>query len=604
MAKGSRKSGDNVLASVPSNEDDFVDLEPSKTLKTQAFSDLSRKIQAQFSKLNADSPKEDLKQPRNHKIKASRKTAPQITLGSLTSKSQSRGKKRDNQGEVKATSQPKTSTNTTETSAATKDILEKEVYSLGGTAEDLALVAGLDSDSELDNDRAQDELFQETKFEKGLKKGIVGILKQIDESGRPTAIESDEGVENDTEDDDANGEDEKEKRRGSLHATGSPSDTTTSKSRSRRSNLLIETRPDWFNTQLPPIKNSEVPMSKISASQIQQVHDHAKSLLDAETESFKATQQSSSSQKFYSTVITSGTLSDKISALTLAVQESPLHNIRALDILISLGKKRSRAQAVDVLRALKDLFAQGSLLPSDRKLHAFFGHPDLLGALASSKGWKVGDALPGSLQPQHLVLWAYESWLKEKYFEVLRTLEIWCNDEIEFSKSKAVHFVYELLREKPEQESNLLRLLTNKLGDPSKKIASQTSYLLMQLMAAHPLMKMTIISSIDSDLLFRPGQSLHAKYYAAITLNQTALSSKEEEVASKLLSTYFSVFVGLLKPDESKAKIAGSEKGKSTRKHSNDTEYAQADELREKLTSAILTGINRAYPYTESTNDR
>jgi hypothetical protein len=32
---------------------------------------------------------------------------------------------------------------------------------------------------------------------------------------------------------------------------------------------------------------------------------------------------------------------------------------KALETLIGLGKKRSRAQAVEVLRSLKDMFAQG-----------------------------------------------------------------------------------------------------------------------------------------------------------------------------------------------------------------------------------------------------
>jgi hypothetical protein len=32
-------------------------------------------------------------------------------------------------------------------------------------------------------------------------------------------------------------------------------------------------------------------------------------------------------------------------------------------------------------------------------------------------------------------------------------LEIWCNDEIEFSRTRAVSYVYELLKEKPEQET-------------------------------------------------------------------------------------------------------------------------------------------------------
>lgn len=338
------------------------------------------------------------------------------------------------------------------------------------------------------------------------------------------------------------------------------------------------------------------------------LHDHARSLLDAENKAFEAVQSKSSSRNFYSTVIASGTLSDKTSALTLAVQESPLHNVKSLETLINLSKKRSRAQAVDVLRAMKDLFAQGSLLPSDRKLHAFSTHPSLLGIEGISKKWRSGDPLPASLKPQHLIVWAYESWLKDKYFEMLKTLEIWCNDEIEFSKSKAIHFVYELLREKPEQESNLLRLLTNKLGDPSKKIASQTSHILMQLMSAHPLMKMTIICTIESDVLFRTGQSLHAKYYSAITLNQTVLSNQEEGVASKLVEVYFGLFAGLLKPagkvkprgsDEVGAKAVKKGQRKTVKEKASELETAQVADLREKLTSAILTGINRAHPYTD-----
>lgn len=425
-------------------------------------------------------------------------------------------------------------------------------------------------------------------------------MKQIDEYGRPEPLEFE------AEED----EDGAETGYGLSYAAPSAGITVGAKSASDISNLLIAARSDWFNIQLPPI-NSSISKSGILPSFIQKLYEHAKSLLDIENGAFRASQRSSS-QHFYSTVIASGTLSDKISALTLAVQESPLHNVRALETLINLAKKRSRAQAVDVLRALKDLFSQGSLLPSDRKLHTFSANPSLLGAIANTNSWKPGDALPGSLQPEHLIVWAYESWLKEKYFEVLEALEVWCNDEIEFSKSRAINFVYELLKEKPEQEANLLRLLTNKLGDPSKKIASQTSYLLMQLMAVHPLMKMTIISSIESELLFRPGQSLHAKYYAAITLNQTALSSKEDEVASKLLSIYFSLFVGLLKPvsdqkyvttDNLGPKTVKSVHRKSSEKHlSNDPENSQAGDLREKLTSAILTGINRAYPYTESSS--
>lgn len=309
--------------------------------------------------------------------------------------------------------------------------------------------------------------------------------------------------------------------------------------------------------------------------------------------------------------MTSGTLSDKISALTLAVQESPLHNTKALENLIGLGKKRSRAQAVEVLRSLKDMFSQGTLLPSDRRLKTFANQPSLVAAFqGAASRWTERDPLPGGLQAIHLIAWAYEDYLKEQYFEVLKILEVWCNDEIEFSRSRAVSYVYELLREKPEQESNLLRLLVNKLGDPSKKIASRASYLLLQLEQAHPLMKSTIISSIESELLFRPHQSQHARYYAVITLNQTVLSTKEEKVALQLLDIYFSLFVTLLKPEEKKVQTnqKRGKFGKGGKKPQLKNAKAKGqdpeDELREKIISAVLAGVNRAYPFSQSDSER
>lgn len=211
------------------------------------------------------------------------------------------------------------------------------------------------------------------------------------------------------------------------------------------------------------------------------------------------------------------------------------------------------------------------------------------------------------------MVWAFEDYLKEQFFEVLKILETWCNDEIEFSRSRAVSYVYELLKEKPEQEANLLRLLVNKLGDPGKKIASRASYLLLQLEQQHPLMKPTIIKAVE-ELLFRPGQSQHAKYYAIITLNQTVLSVKEEKVAMQLLDIYFGLFVTFLKPSQPSKQARGAKsqgkhgrgpKGKSGKgRDQAEKGQAQDDEMREKLTSGVLTGVNRAYPFTNADSER
>ena len=65
--------------------------------------------------------------------------------------------------------------------------------------------------------------------------------------------------------------------------------------------------------------------------------------------------------------------------------------------------------------------------------------------------------------------------------------------------------------------------------------------------------------------------SLLVRYYASIFLNQTILTNKEVEVASKLIDVYFSVYRLLVSKGE----------------------------VETKMLSALLTGINRAFPFAK-----
>jgi ribosome biogenesis protein MAK21 len=584
------------------------------------FSNLSAKIRAQFQSFEEDRKKRPQK---THKPQKAQKTQvgnvePSKSQNPQESSSVSphRGKKRGQNGDVL----PKPQSSKTRLAGNERppdiDLLQEEVFALGGTAEDISLINGAQSESELeDQEEAQGPYRDGAQKKDGLQRGMMNILKEIALAQGAADTEGDSASGSEEE---ASQEDIALQKDLTALTASDPSLRDAERnvvSRQGQSSLSFEARADWFNSPRPDVDRTKAPAFTLPRHSLDQLHEYAKSLLDAENESHKKSQQSKSSQNFYSTVIASGTLSDKISALTLAVQESPVHNVKALEALVALAKKRSRAQAVDVLRALKDLFAQGSLLPSDRKLYTFTANPEISASFGKTKSWKSGDALPQAVKSQHLISWAYESWLKEAYFDVLKTLEVWCNDEIEFSKSRAVSYVFELLKEKPEQEANLLRMLVNKLGDPVKKVASQTSYLIMQLMTAHPAMKETIVSVVEAELLFRQGQSLHAKYYAIVTLNQTTLSKKEESLASKLLDIYFGLFVGLLKAAEEEKpanliasganaqELNGRHRKRKTTKKSIESGHVQRDELRDKFTSAILTGINRAYPYTSASQE-
>ena len=68
-------------------------------------------------------------------------------------------------------------------------------------------------------------------------------------------------------------------------------------------------------------------------------------------------------------LFTQGTVSDRVAALTLLVQESPIHRSLHLDQLLQMAAKQSRRESMPVLLALQDLFLS-DLLP-DRKLLFF-----------------------------------------------------------------------------------------------------------------------------------------------------------------------------------------------------------------------------------------
>lgn len=362
--------------------------------------------------------------------------------------------------------------------------------------------------------------------------------------------------------------------------------------------------------KLPKPKTDQVgPFAK----SIEALKQESKQLLEQDAAKYRSSIFASSSHKFLSTIMTTGTLSDKVSALTLAVQESPVHNIRAFDSLITLAAKKSRAQALGAIGALVDLLGPGTLLPSDRRLRTFQTQPGLLGTLQTTqaKGWTQGQPLPGKLTKPHLIAWAYEDWLKETYFKLIQLLEQWCSDELEFSRTKALDFVYALLKEKPEQESNLLRLLVNKLGDRDRKIASRSSYLLLQMQTSHPGMRPIIIRSIEQEILLHPAQDLRSKYYAINTLNQTILSSKDPKSPEALMRIYFDLFITLLKTGslgialetDSGNKNAADAKTKAAPKKSPLTAGEQEIEAADKLVSAVLTGVNRAAPFVGANDE-
>ncbi|KAI9168529.1 RNA-binding ribosome biosynthesis protein mak21 [Blastocladiella emersonii ATCC 22665] len=272
---------------------------------------------------------------------------------------------------------------------------------------------------------------------------------------------------------------------------------------------------------------------------------------------------------FMRTVLKGGTMTDRISALTLLVQSSPVHNLLALEQLFNMARKKNRRMIVMVIDALKDLLTGGGLsagtgsdglLPSDRRLRFFI------------------DSVTGVDNPSdaQLVLFAFEDRLKRLVFEFLGALEQLSHDPLVYIRSRTASVFLDMLASKPEQEQNLLKLLVNKLGDQERKLAAKASHLLHQLTTEHhPAMKLVVAKALE-EFMMRPHVGARAHYCAVITLNQMMLSKDEVDVAQYLIEVYFAFFNKLAK----------------------DAQDAKSP-IDHKILSGLLTGVNRAFPYAK-----
>lgn len=171
-----------------------------------------------------------------------------------------------------------------------------------------------------------------------------------------------------------------------------------------------------------------------------------------------------------------------------------------------------------------------------------------------------------------------------------------------------------MLKARPEQEVNLLRLAVNKLGDLDRKVASRASHLLLGVQETHPAMKGVIVTAV-SEVVFRSNADYHARYYSMITLNQIILAHKDSDVANSLIKIYLSLFERLLAEWDKEKEVKKDDKHRSRKKKRSPKgrnggvrqEAKTTQDIKEeqaaKLTAAILTGLNRAYPFSNLPGD-
>ncbi|XP_067844798.1 CCAAT/enhancer-binding protein zeta isoform X2 [Heptranchias perlo] len=329
--------------------------------------------------------------------------------------------------------------------------------------------------------------------------------------------------------------------------------------------LLIKPGGKWYDVGYTNEHSSEPQDEPL----VTQYRNLAKQLYDHETNRYRSKKniQKGANSTWMKTVVTTGTLADRMAAMTLLMQDAPVHTLHFVEVLVNqIKKKGSRRQCLMALSTLTELLIS-DLLPDNRKLRTFSQHPfKNLEELASGNK----DA-----RDKRLILWYFEHLLKHHVAEFVQALETLAHDTVQATKARALATVHELLCNKPEQEKALLIQLVNKLGDPQYKLATKASYLLETLLHKHPNMKTVVCCEVER-LLYRPNISLKAQYYAICFLNQMVLSHEESDLAGKLIAVYFSFF------------------------HA----YVKKAELDSKMLSALLSGVNRAFPYSKMDDEK
>jgi len=329
-----------------------------------------------------------------------------------------------------------------------------------------------------------------------------------------------------------------------------------------RKNPIINKEEKWY-TNLPDVESKSTGKAGKLSYWLPKLRKYAEKVMEQELENFSSSERSGANKSdavWLQTVLKSGTLTDKLSAYVVQVQNSPVHHFAVLETMLGLISLKSRRPCLLALDTVSQLLLSDLLIP-DRKLGTFDHKPFHLLQELSAGDKETRDRI--------LVSWLYEDKLRDFYIRFIQAMDIVGKDTIDNTRVKVIGCTQRLLVGNPEQEQMLLEKLVNRLGDPTRAVAAKAMHHLSLVLEEHPGMKQIMVKEVER-LLYRPNISQKAQYYGICFLSQLLLERHGSDLASALLNIYFSFFTISIKKGE----------------------------IDTKLMSALLTGVNRAFPYS------
>ncbi|XP_065340687.1 CCAAT/enhancer-binding protein zeta [Cloeon dipterum] len=314
----------------------------------------------------------------------------------------------------------------------------------------------------------------------------------------------------------------------------------------------------WYQTE-PNVETSN-DVSDLDQNLLYKYSKVAENLLAEEVLKYNNKQHGNNryQHNWMKTIMSKGTLADKVAAQIVQVQNSPIHSLALINNLTSMVKVGKKKECLQVMENLVELWLNDLLVP-DRKLVPFSARP-----------LHILEQLDQALQHKCLLHWWFEGRLKEFYIAFIKALEVISKDSIESIKGKAIGCMSKLLAANAEQEQLLLAQLVNKLGDPHQEVASKAIHYLQLVLRKHPNMQPVVLEEVEK-MIFRPNIQPKAQYYSVCFLIQFHLSLEDKNLASSMINLYFCLFKACIKKGE----------------------------LDSKMMQNLLSGVKRAFPYAK-----
>jgi len=331
-----------------------------------------------------------------------------------------------------------------------------------------------------------------------------------------------------------------------------------------RKHCVVKHQGKWYSELRAPLNDCRDDSSVNMKFWLPKIANYTEKISDQEVANFEAKEnkkENKGNEAWLRSVLKKGTVSDKLSAYVIRIQNSPVHNLRILENLVSMVSLKNRRICFQAMESLRELFISDLLIP-DKKLDIFEKSP--FHALQKLSGGNK------DTRDKYLIIWMFQHKLKQIYARYIQALEEVGKDSIVNTRARVTSTLQKLLIGNPECEQILLEKLVNRLGDPVRTIASKAMYCLTGVINEFADMKDVVVREVER-VLYRTNISGRAQYYGICFLKGLPLhQDSKTDLAGKLIIIYFSFFKNTIKKGE----------------------------IDSKLMSALLTGVHRAFPYS------